>query len=824
MSSILPVYVYGNGDLFRECFNAIAATMGAADFSSVIKLSVLFAGVWCVCMHIEKGSVLVYVKWFLIYLFVMDALFLPTNSVEVIDQTNPGAVYEVDNVPRGIALLASWTTSVGAQLTELIDETFTMPDYQPYSETGMVMASRLVKSASQFQITDPVYSENLEQFIQGCVNYDLMLGKYTMKDLMSTDDLWGFVSEHASPANAFIYNSVVTTCRDGANALGADWNNQLEQATVQYGTRLFPELNEQQAKEELIKRLPMSYSFLMDLSKSTNELIQQNIMANMLQQGIVQMSAGANTSAALNAYSEARAEEHARLQMQSMGTLAANWLPIFRNVLEVILFGCFVFVIPIALMPIGVMILKNYALSLLWLQLWGPLFAVVNLGASFYASDHSGSTGSALTLTNYSGLALVNSDVMSVAGYCSLVVPLLAYGVLIGFNKSMMGLAQRLGGSLDSATASAVNESASGNFSFGNTNFDTHNQHLQTANHLETSGRMMAGGMSRLLSNGSSMTVNPDGSIVMDSGGAISRLGTSVNLANSIHAAANQQSEMALNHSSSKMISAASQYTQSIRSLYEYADSQQHSDGMHTSDSTTKSNAFTQASSKVHEMVTSYMKEHHATEADATKAMGAAYVEGSLTGKLDSNKQIVGKLASWVTGASGNVSVTGGGRHERSSTHEHIDSSVINDAKRIADQNNLSETLDNALRYAHDQSHQVSDDVTQRSSQSFAQSMDQGNTYRQESTEQFQASESYREMASYSQENAATINTNADQDFMNWLSDQPMSPGKKSMGVYAAESLSVNDPIQAQYFAQQYVREKTGKYLHQFQEEHHFND
>ena len=102
--------------------------------------------------------------------------------------------------------------------------------------------------------------------------------------------------------------------------------------------------------------------------------------------------------------------------------------------------------------------------------------------------------------------------------------------------------------------------------------------------------------------------------------------------------------------------------------------------------------------------------------------------------------------------------------------------------------------------------------------------MDHANSLREESVEQFQQSQSYQHVASMSQEHAATINANADQEFMTWLSRQPSTPGQKSMGVYAAESMSVNDPVQAQYFAQQFVREKTDGYMQQFKEEHRLNN
>ena len=819
---MIDVYVYGNGDLFRECFNAIATTMSAGEFSSVIKFSVLFAGIWCIFGYIQTKSLMVFVKWMLVYLFVMDALFLPTKSIDIQDQTNIGAAYEVDNVPAGLAILASITTSIGVDLTELIDKTFTPPDYLPYSQTGMVMASRLVKAASQFQVTDPTFSGNLQQFIQGCVNYDIMLGKYTVKDLMSQEDLWGFVSQHASPANAFIYNSVVTTCKDGANALSSEWSTQITNAETQYGARLYPALEESAAKAEFQKRLASSYSFLMSLSKTTEEIVKQNIMSNMMQQGIVNMGAGVNTSAALIAYSDARAEEHIRLQMQTLGSIAADWLPLIRNVLEVILLGCFTFVVPVALLPIGASIVKNYALTLLWLQLWGPLFSVVNLASNFYARDASGSTGSGLTLVNSSGLALVNSDVISIAGYCSLLVPALAYGVLVGFKQSMMSMTQYLGGVLSSSTSTAVGESASGNYSLGNTNLNTHNQNLLSANHIETAGRLMTGGIMRSMSSGATQTINQDGGIVMDTSGAMSRLGVSINLAESVHSTATQQSEEALNHSQSSARAAVSEYSHAIKQLYEYADSKQHSDATNKTDTATKSDSFTLAASKVHDAVDAYAKEHQVSAIDAQRAIATNHFEQQGSAKADAGG-VIGKIVKFVIGGSVEASVSGGHRNEWSNSHENVTTDNATTSHRDEDRTSLSATLDSALRYAHDQSHQVSDDATQRTTDSFAKSMDHANNLRNESIEQFQKSENYQHVASVSQEHAATIDANASQDFTKWLSQKPMKPGEKIMGYDNASKISI-DPVQAQYFSSQYVHEKTNGYIKDFKDSNKLSD
>ena len=140
------------------------------------------------------------------------------------------------------------------------------------------MASNLVTASSTFQITDPVFENNLQDFINQCVFYDLLLNKYSAQDLLSTSNIWQFVTQNASPARAFMYNHTVVTCKDGVGSLVKDWQTAIEQAEERYGARLFP--NQTNAKAQLLQYLPVSYDFLTNLSEDASSLMQQNMMVN----------------------------------------------------------------------------------------------------------------------------------------------------------------------------------------------------------------------------------------------------------------------------------------------------------------------------------------------------------------------------------------------------------------------------------------------------------------------------------------------------------------------------------------------------------------
>lgn len=499
--STLSIVVYGNGDVFRQYFNAIVTSFGTSDFNTLIKLALLLAGTTVIFSFIMQRDIMVMVKWFALYYLVVFVLFTPKTTVQIIDRVNQGHVYAIDNVPLGLAVLASYTSAIGDALTQLTEMNFTMPDDVRYGRTGLVFASRLVTEAHQFEITDPEFDQNLQSFIHQCVFYDLLLNKYTMTDLMNAKQLWEFVSDHASPARAFIYNREVTVCKEGAEHIKADWNKAIENAFGEYGARLFP--SEKNAKELLSSYLRTSYGYLTSLSDNANAIMQQHLMANAIQCGVIRMDGMVNASAAMESYAYTRAQDQKRLTNQTLGDMAAYWLPLMKNAFEAIMYGSFIFVVLLSVFPFGWVTLKNYVFTLLWIQLWAPLYAVINLLVSYYASIQSTAAASgALTLKSMPGLLQINSDIAGLAGYLTLSVPFLSAGLARGMASTFTQLSQYVNGVTQSAGGAAATEAVTGNMSLGNTNFGNHSAFNTSANHHDTSGRFSSGMFSGQLPGG----------------------------------------------------------------------------------------------------------------------------------------------------------------------------------------------------------------------------------------------------------------------------------------------------------------------------------
>jgi hypothetical protein len=426
MSFTLPIITYGGGDVLREFFNAIVLSLGDQSFKTLMRLSLLLGGIWALLDSITRRNLMLNARFICLYILVTNLFFVPKVAVEIIDRTQSGKVYAVDHVPLGLAVMANMTSVIGDSLTQLTEKNFTLPDDLRYGKTGMVMAANLVTAASQFQISDSAFSANLQSYVQQCVFYDLLLHKYSQNDLLNTPNLWGFLREHGSPARAFLYNNTVTICKEGATQLNTDWTAAIEATAAKYASQVLN--NSDNAKANLLSYLPTSYHFLTNLSNSATEILQQNLMASSINESLQHWGAATNSAAALESFALAKAQTQKRMSNQTVGDMAAYWLPLMKTCFEGVLYGAFIFIFLLALFPFGLGVLRNYLAALMWVQLWAPLYAILNLIISFYARSKSLALASGgLSLSALGGLAQVNADMAGLAGYLSLSVPLIAF-------------------------------------------------------------------------------------------------------------------------------------------------------------------------------------------------------------------------------------------------------------------------------------------------------------------------------------------------------------------------------------------------------------
>ena len=428
-------------------------------------------------------------------------------------------------------------------LTRLTEQAFSLPDDLAYRRHGLHLRGaargRRDQDGSDRRRLRP---EPPGLYARQCVFHALLLGHVSADDLRESTDLWALVtapgtpSAGASPARMVEYATrgapagtgatpierEIVTCAAAASRMGALWGAEIARASGIFGRRLFPgAANEALARTELMAALPAAHDYLIGASRSAADILRQQMVLNAIHGAGEQWSAEAGNAAALRAYTEARAEAQTVSAYRAIGRQAETWVPMLRIVFECLYVGAFPMAVLLMLTPAGEAICRSYFAGLVWLQSWGPLYAIlhriamgeaaVRMGAGALMPD--GDVG--VSLVAQAGIRAVASDVAVMSGYLSMSVPFLAAALAYGVGRTTSLATSVLSVGQDAAS-SAAQEGTTGNISLANTQADTHRFAAVEGYQLRTSAHVDTDRYTGFAPGGAAYTVTGEGAAVMD--------------------------------------------------------------------------------------------------------------------------------------------------------------------------------------------------------------------------------------------------------------------------------------------------------------------
>ena len=466
--------------------------------------------------------------------------------------------------------------------------------------------------------------------------------------------------------------------------------------------------------------------------------------------------------------------------------MAGETLPIMKAVLEAIVYAFFLFVIPLSLLPSGYKFLMTWGQSLLWLQMWAPLYAVLNYIMTMAARSK---TLDALSLSNEAGVTIassvgisnMNADITAMAGYLAMSIPFLSLALVKGVG-SFVHMASHLGNVSQGAASMAAGEVTSGNLSFGNVSQG--NSQISNSSMLNHSNASSFKGASAHIQDGrSEITTMADGSQVLNVGS--SNLPISLNVAESQSAQLSQmasqseQKAMNLNESSAQNLSnsarSAVTLSETLSSLKSSGDS--------------------------------------ATLGISTEQSEAIHHGANLVKDFSKQNQIdAGKSAQMLANASigsgkgrglfgGSVGIGG----EINAKEQELHSK----AQKFAEDHNYQEAIRESANASKQISHSLSDESARRLAEETSGSYEKGMSQRNEASKSFRQAEDYTNQANFTKANSSTINANHNQQFGDWLANQQADNSNGgTIGARGASHIIAAKPEEAMAYAQRYMAEK----------------
>ncbi|RVR14045.1 conjugal transfer protein TraG [Klebsiella pneumoniae] len=770
---MLEVYAIAGGDWLRGNLNAIAAFMGTGTWSTIEKMCIaisvlIVAGNW-----VKKHNVMELIGW-VFSLTLVSMLIVIRTPVQIIDYSNVAQVYEVDNVPIGLAIPASLTTRVGNALIQSYEMVFALPDSVTYSKTGMLFGSNLVAKSTDFLSQNPEITTLFSDYVQNCVMGDIFLNhKYSFEDLLNSPDPYTLIFANPSPLRGvFDKNNQFQTCeeasRDLKSALALDtqtggktWNYYVRQL---FGGKPNPDLLFSQMIGD-------SYNYFYSSGQSAGQIIRQNVTMNALRSGIQSYAARSGDTASLVNIANTSSLEKQRLAQATMGHQALRTLPLMQTVIMGIMIGMFPIMVMAAMFNMMTLqVLKGYVFALIWLQTWPLLFAILNSAMAYYAKQN----GVPVVLSELSQVQLKNSDIATTAGYIAVMIPPLSWGIVKSMGAAFSSAYSHFSSSGLGATSQAASGVVDGNYSFANMQMENVSGYSWGTNSTTSFGQM-----SRQLANGGTETKTGDGTTIWDA--RSSKLPVDINVSRQLASANQQMAREADVQAESALHGYNSSVTSAWNSLQQFGTNKGNSASTTTGADTTESSQDSMARSKMWNAVVANAKANNISNEESFQQLMDKSTKGSLSGEMYGNAkwntgdQLAGKLGKWATGfsAEGGVKASLGASVSSGSTDSTNESGRESHDSRHDTSSQAAKDFKEASDYFTSRKTTTSGNITDNNASSrvdqFSASLSSAkNSYDQYTTSRTRSHE-YSEMASRTESMTGQMNENLTQQFANFV-------------------------------------------------------
>lgn len=497
MNPTLTVFAYGNVDALHGIFNAVAMIMSSRDFEHMIRLAVVIGFAVVATLAMFPGNLGKGINWLVAVMVITGVMLVPKADVSIVDRTGQQSTVVVSGVPWTLALLASVKSSIGMTLTEAFETAFqtipsssrALPSQLSYLDNGMMFGSRLVRATREAQPVSSYDQTDLVQFIRSCVVPEL--GRNIGADAAARSTDLQTVFGNTNPALSAGYHDAnagwvlkVDTCPNVWNAL----QNRLNAAGVAAVSRVASTtmagafaIHSGNATARAGAAIASIYgkASLASASASASQIMVQNILINATADAAAVQASSSDPGLLLLASMRTQAIAQMNAGSMVQGRIAEESLPMIRNITEAILFAAFPLVCILLVASEGRAmggLFKSYVLVLLWVELWPPMFAVVNYLQTLEAAKglagagYMPGVGSGLSVATASSVYTTSVSSLGATAWMVTFVPVLAAAVLFGFDK-IMSITGAMGGGTRAAQTEAA-AATKGNLAMGNVSFD----------------------------------------------------------------------------------------------------------------------------------------------------------------------------------------------------------------------------------------------------------------------------------------------------------------------------------------------------------------
>ena len=508
----LTIHAYGYGETIGHALQALAMIRNSMLYPTMINTIALMLGVyysWQMAASRVEGEWRQYLAKVGGMIILINCLLLPKTSMNVKDHVEK-QFWVVDNIPLAFALPVGIVENVGHLVTMSFEQAFSLVGGRAsfnYYNHGTVFGARLAKEVMQAQVRNPEYVSNMKDFIERCVILPAMIGEqFTKEELVATKDMWGLVSSRAgtftrTPMTIYgIRQSPSPTCKEAVpyfeKIMSDSGLGDITQFSWKFkgvGNGTVYNLGFHQLNDNLQRQINALYN---DETK-VEEILKHNMMINALNE----------YRSGQYSYVKAQLAHEAGGLMS--GDLAERLLTGALATMKTMVYGSFIFLVPLMIMSGGFEKYKWWIMTCLSLQLWPALFAMMNMMID-YAYEPA-------KIVSYSGWSteIKKFDSMaSIAAHMTLLIPFLAVWVTNMAQGSFTHLAGSVLSTASSAVSMGSSAQASGGRNHDNEAMNNSSRDNVNANKYDTGMQYVARTSNTMQSDGSMQKILPNGNVV----------------------------------------------------------------------------------------------------------------------------------------------------------------------------------------------------------------------------------------------------------------------------------------------------------------------
>jgi hypothetical protein len=460
---VWDIYSIGDSAYLQQILNAVAMLTGSGDFMVMVKIGFMVGMLVIVFQAIVEGGQGISFQNALIGWVLFSLLYGPTATVNINDVYN-GQVRSVANVPYGVAAAGSMISTIGYRLTQLFEQTFSTPTM---TSNGFASALQILAKVRQAnldglslgQVNSPNPGDDIyrswENYVKDCTLVGVDLNQLSLQSIYSQPVPTLALKFDSDNFGTQIHvNGAVTspTCTEAWPTLVQATNTPqfwdgLDSLMM---TRLDPNNNIITSAVQTESLIDSALTQLNLSSLGARQYMIATVLLPALEDAIV------GKSLSEQAFTHAVMARDAVEKRNSIWTAEQSLFFSIVRPLLTFLEGFVYAITPlmaflIGIGAFGIAVAGKYFLTLIWIQLWMPTLAIINLYINMTASNQLAglAVAQSMPIPSFGGIYELDKalqNYLATGAMLSAAVPAISLMLVYGGSVAAVNLARRVEG------------------------------------------------------------------------------------------------------------------------------------------------------------------------------------------------------------------------------------------------------------------------------------------------------------------------------------------------------------------------------------------